>query len=369
MYVAAHHIISPLGVGTEENFENAQNGKSGIRLVDDNLLYPEPFYGAQIENFKLRKGFTKLESLFIQSIQSTLDQVDKLDKNRTILILSTTKGNIDLLGDSTPTTTYDRIHLHKMAAAVNDHFGMPHQPVVISNACISGVSAILIAQKLTRTGKYDHAIVSGGDLLTEFVVSGFQSLMAIDEKPCQPYDKDRAGINLGEACATMLLTKEHKGESLVKVLGGGQSNDANHISGPSRTGEGLKIAVEEAQKAANISLCEIDYINAHGTATVFNDEMESIAFDRLGVSDKPVNSLKGYFGHTLGAAGLIESIFAIKQMQKKLLLPSMGFRKMGVSKSLNIVAEPTPLDDKASVALKTVSGFGGCNAAIIFEVT
>lgn len=369
MYVAAHHIISPLGIGTDQNFNNALQRKSGVTLIDDVGLYPKPFFGAVIDKFELIPSYTRLESLFIRSIEATLTQLAQLDKQRTVLILSTTKGNIDLIGANAGKFPAARLQLHKMAEMVNDYFELPNKPVLVSNACISGVSALLTAQKLIRSGKFDHAIVSGGDIITEFIVSGFQCLMAIDEKPCRPYDRDRAGINLGEACATMLVTREQnfKGSG-AKILGGGQSNDANHISGPSRTGEGLKLAVEAAQKAANVAPHEIDYINAHGTATVFNDEMESIAFSRLELSQKPLNSLKGYFGHTLGAAGIIESIFAIEQIRKQTLLPALGFQKMGVSKPLNIIEKVTHPDKQPKLALKTVSGFGGCNAAIIFEV-
>jgi len=369
IYTVADNIISPLGFDTNQNFSRAMSGESGISQINDTKLYPEAFYGAQIkEEVNEPKGFTKLEQLFIRSIKDTLVQVEGLNKDRTVLIVSTTKGNIDLLspdvGEQFPS---ERAELPAMANAINAHFDLPHKPVVISNACISGVSAILIAKKLIRMGRYNHAIVTGGDLLTEFTLSGFQSLMAISDKPCKPYDESRNGITLGEACATVLVTNDNAlGKPGAEILGGAQSNDANHISGPSRTGEGLKIAVEKSLKTAGLSGNDLDYINAHGTATLFNDEMESIAFDRLGLSDKPLNSLKGYFGHTLGAAGLLESILTIKQLNAGGLLSSLGFEKMGVSQSLNVVKDAAKLE-KSEIGLKTVSGFGGCNAAIIFK--
>lgn len=369
MYIVAQHIISPLGNGTQQNFDQALKGHTGIKLIDDKQLYPSPFYGSRIGNFEPIPSYTRLESLFIKSIASTLDQLQDLDKSRTVLILSTTKGNIDLLDNQQSGFPGERLELPHMAEVVNSYFDMPDKPVVISNACISGVSAMLTAQKLIRSGQYDHAIVSGADLLTEFIVSGFQCLMAIDEKPCQPYDKARAGITLGEACATVVITNENNTfRPVAKILGGAQSNDANHISGPSRTGEGLKLSIEQAGEYAQIDLNKVDYINAHGTATVFNDEMESIAFNRMKLGGKPLNSLKGYFGHTLGAAGLIETIFAIAQAQNNTLLPTYGFKEPGVSKPLNVVKEVMQLESKPRYVLKTVSGFGGCNAAIILEV-
>jgi 3-oxoacyl-[acyl-carrier-protein] synthase I len=358
-----------MGFDTDQNFNNALAGTSGITEIEDLEIFPKAFYGAKIKfDTEELTQYTYLEQLFIKSIADVLSQVDGLDKSRTILIVSSTKGNIDLL-DPEKSKLYkgNRIELHTMAQVISDHFNLMHSPVVVSNACISGVSAILTAQKLIRMGQYDHAIVTGGDILSEFTVSGFQSLMAISDEPCRPYDEARKGITLGEAVGTMLISNDESlGNAKVEIKGGAQSNDANHISGPSRTGEGLKLAVEKALNQASFKSTDIDYINAHGTATIYNDEMEAIAFDRLNLSKVPMNSLKGYFGHTLGAAGIIESIMTIRQLISGKILESKGFTKIGVTKPLNVMQSAMTLD-KADIALKTVSGFGGCNAAIIYK--
>lgn len=172
---------------------------------------------------------------------------------------------------------------------------------------------------------------------------------------------------MGEVSASALVTSSEKNlpKEAVEILGNATCNDANHISGPSRTGEGLFRSVKAALKEANLNASEIDYISAHGTATTFNDEMEAIAFNRLGMKNVPINSLKGYFGHTLGASGLLETIVGMHFMEKNMLFSSKGFSDLGVSKSINIIKQNTP--KSLNTFLKTASGFGGCNTAVIFK--
>lgn len=378
IYSVADNIVSPLGTDTETNYTACRSGISGIGNIQNGALYPERFYGAAISegikralDISEESGYTFLEQLFIHSISDALSYVNDLDKKRTLLVISTTKGNIDLLSERyTGSLDTKRSELRTMSDAIATYFDMPNAPVVVSNACISGLSAIITAKRLIEMGQYDHAIVTGGDILSEFVVSGFQSLKAISDEPCRPYDARRKGISLGEACGTMIITRDvalakNKGQ-VVRILSGSQSNDANHISGPSRTGEGLKLAVKRALGQADIAASQISYISAHGTATLFNDEMEAIAFDTLGLSDTPLNSLKGYFGHTLGAAGVIESIITMKQMRERELVASLGFQETGTTKTLNIIQE-TKAVTTCEYTLKTTSGFGGCNAAVVYK--
>ncbi|WPP48762.1 beta-ketoacyl-[acyl-carrier-protein] synthase family protein [Catalinimonas niigatensis] len=382
VYSIADHIISPLGFGTDQNFLALKKAQSGLREVDADELFPEPFYGATIPKNQLLEQFdfedpdkfSFLEKLFILSIRSVLQAVPGLHEKRLLLIISTTKGNIDLLKKDSRGLTGERIQLAEMAKVVNHYFSIPHAPIVVSNACISGVSAMLTASKLIRMGMYDHVLVSGGDILSEFTLSGFHCLKAMSEEACRPYDQARKGINLGESCGTVLLSNDtalcSDKQALSVISGGGQSNDANHISGPSRTGKGLKIAIKQALRTAGAGTAlppeEIGYINAHGTATPFNDEMEAIAFHDLGLKDVPLNSLKAYFGHTLGAAGVIESIMAIRQMNHNLLFKSLGYEQHGVSMDMNVLKENKEVSELQYI-MKTVSGFGGCNAAVIME--
>jgi 3-oxoacyl-(acyl-carrier-protein) synthase len=205
----------------------------------------------------------------------------------------------------------------------------------------------------------------GLDFVTAFTVSGFQSFKSISPAPCKPYDKDRDGLSIGEAVGSILLTNNPQritGKK-IRILGGATSNDANHISGPSRTGDGLSLAIENALKYSGITHKEIDFINLHGTATVFNDEMESKALKLSGFSATPANSFKGYFGHTLGASGIIETIVSIESLRNQTLFATLGFQTPGTPEPLNIISKHQK--SELHTFIKTASGFGGFNSAIV----
>ena len=294
-------------------------GITGINLHENAVFSPDPFWASMIQAGKLVGKFseyadpgsyTRFEQMIICSVKDALSRCDlDLNGERTLLILSSTKGNIDLLDHATGSRFEDnRVYLWYTAGIIQRFFGLKNTPLVVSNACVSGVLALIIGSRLIRWGKYDHIIIAGADLVTEFVLSGFNSFKSLCPGPCKPFDKDRQGLSLGEAAGTIILTanREMAQDSYgISVGPGFSSNDANHISGPSRTGEGLYIAIRRTLEKADKA---VDYISAHGTATPYNDEMESIAITRAGLQHVPVNSLKGYWGHTLGAAGVIESV-------------------------------------------------------------
>ena len=314
-----------------------------------------------------KTGIQNFEKLLIASISDALQNsgIFPGDK-KTLLIISSTKGNISLLESETYNKESNkRISLSTSAKLVAGHFHFANPPVVISNACISGVLAILTGLRMIRSGQYENAVIAGADVISKFVLSGFQSFQAISDGPCKPFDADRKGINLGEGAGTIILSSKKKYSQGIKISGGSVSNDANHISGPSRTGEQLNYAITKALKDADLSPAAINLISAHGTATVYNDEMEARAITLADMQSAPVNSLKGYYGHTLGAAGLIESIVSLHSMKEDLVLPTMGFQHMGVTQPVNI--STTLYKTAIQNCLKTASGFGGCNAAVIFS--
>ena len=227
--------------------------------------------------------------------------------------------------------------------------------------------ALVYAERLIRSGKYKHVVVSGGDLISEFIVSGFQSFQSLSEQACKPFDKNRNGLSLGEGCGTIILSSDKSifSDNPIEVLGGAGSNDANHISGPSRTGEGLFLAIMGALTTSGLSAKDIDSISAHGTATNYNDEMEAKAFSRAGLESAPLNSYKGYIGHTLGAAGVIEAAISLQSLKRNTLFRSAGYETHGVSTNINVIAENKETNIKN--CLKTASGFGGSNAALILQ--
>ncbi|HEY9006237.1 MAG TPA: beta-ketoacyl synthase N-terminal-like domain-containing protein [Ohtaekwangia sp.] len=360
----ADSIVSPLGNTSEENYRQVRAGNSGIRLVNDARWSDKPFMTAAIESVQATDNATRFEQIALKALENALTGI-ALPADKTIFILSTTKGNIELL--DAEQDNHPRIHLHAVAQHLGDIIGLKRN-IVVSNACISGVLALIIAKRFLEAGQYDHAVVLGADVLSKFVVSGFQSLQAMSPALCKPFDANRTGINLGEAAGVMVLSAAPQAigiDATVRLLGGAVSNDANHISGPSRTGEELALAVNQALYTSGLSINDIDFISAHGTATLYNDEMEAKAFDAAGLNTVPLNSLKGYYGHTLGAAGVIETIISMRSLLQNELIPTKGFDTFGVPKEINVYKElqPKPLNR----ILKTASGFGGCNAALVVE--
>ncbi|NGX83297.1 beta-ketoacyl synthase N-terminal-like domain-containing protein [Aequorivita sp. KMM 9714] len=376
-YLSYNNIFSSLGFDSETVIEKVSNAVSGLDRYDNNSLLPQPFCASLLSSEVVREEFnkisdaskyTKLEQMLILSLKKVIDASSITLSDRVGLIISTTKGNIDVL-ESESNFDESRSYLSELGKTLKDFFGFKNEAIVVSNACVSGVLAISGAKRFIAEKKYDHVFITSGDLVTKFILSGFNSFQALSSEPCKPYDKNRIGINLGEVAASILVTssKKHLNSEAVEILGDATCNDANHISGPSRTGEGLYRSVKAAMKEAGVKASDIDYVSAHGTATAFNDEMEAIAFNRLGLENVPLNSLKGYFGHTLGASGLLETIVGMHSVKKNLLFSSKGFTELGVSQNINIITSNTP--KTLNVFLKTASGFGGCNTAIVFQKT
>lgn len=357
VYIHQTNCISPLGSSLLENWASIVAGKSGISKQD--VGHFKDIYVGKI-GFPLLQdeNYSYLENLVMQVAEPLLK--DRVLNGRQGFILSTTKGNIDRLASA----HIEDAELSKMADKVAKGLGFSSKPIVVSHACVSGLLAVILAKRLIQMGQYDEVFVVAADQVSEFVLSGFSSFQAMSDKPCKPFDKNRNGVTLGEAVAAAWVSKEAEGAQ-VEILGEGSINDANHISGPSRTGEGLYRSMRSAFQEAALPASRIDFISAHGTATLYNDEMEAIAFDRMGIIDKPMHSLKGYYGHTLGASGLLELTLTIHSLCNNLLIPSLGYVENGTSQQINIIEHvtATPL----SIALKTASGFGGSNAAILIK--
>ncbi len=370
VYVAADNIFSPMGKSTQQNFECVKRGESAITKVSNTLLSSAPFFAAMFSETNTQEklsGFTRFERICINSIQNALEQTNiQLSSSDTLFILSTTKGNIELIekGETTSETAA-RVSLFNTAKIIANHFKASATPLVVSNACISGVLSVIIAKRLLQAGKYKHAVICGADVLSKFIISGFQSLNAMSKSVCRPFDANRDGINLGECAATIVLSTEKSISKNILVNGGASSNDANHISGPSRTGHELSYAVNTAMYDSRVNAADLSFISAHGTATLFNDEMEAKAFTNSMLSETPLHSLKANFGHTLGAAGVVESILSYHSLLSNIVLPSKNYETSGVSQTVNV--NVSVMSTNKNHALKTASGFGGCNAAIIYS--
>ena len=405
IYITAHTLISSLGFGVAENKKAIHDYRSGIRMQEAGRISDSPILAGMIDSVELEKrakeqlekrakeldisSYTRLEQLFILTIQEVISQSGvNLQESDCALLLSTTKGNIDLLSNQEKRTNSDKpsgsvqstidnpsflqelsadspTFLWKMAERIGHFFEAANQVEVISNACISGVSALVVAKRWIESGRYKRVIVAGGDILSHFITSGFLSFRSVSAHRCRPYDIQRDGLSLGEACGAVLLETQGNANHII-LSGGAISNDANHISGPSRTGDGLALAINQAMEEAGTLPEDISFINAHGTATVYNDEMESKAIHLAGLSAVPVNSLKPYFGHTLGASGIIETILCIEQLKEGIYYGTLGYETLGIPMPITVYGTHQPMPMKCCI--KTASGFGGCNAALVLSL-
>jgi 3-oxoacyl-[acyl-carrier-protein] synthase-1 len=316
-----------------------------------------------------KKGvkYTKLEKACIISIAEALKgtNINPAEDN-VLFVLSTTKGNVFLLDENEKNGyAQEQLYLWHSANLIAKFFGSICSPFVVSNACISGASALIAAQRQLQSRRCEHVIVIGVDMLSKFIITGFQSFKALSQEVCKPFDANRTGLNIGEAVATMILTERNACDCEngdIELTVGAMRNDANHISGPSRLGDGSYLALRHV--LAGVAPDEIAFVCAHGTATPYNDEMESIALTRAGLKDVPVYSLKGYFGHTLGAAGVLESVISTHALKEGTILKTYGCDTPGVSYPLDVVMVNRETTKRRCI--KMLSGFGGCNAAILF---
>ena len=348
-------ILSPLGATPAENFAAVCRGESALQRYEGMFGVHEPFVASLMDRDRWTvPGRTFFDSIVVEAARRAVEAagIDPASP-RTAFILSTIKGNIEFID------TQD-VTLAASARRLADAFGNPNPAVVVSNACISGLAALLQGRRMLLSGGYDHVVVVGAEVQSRFIVTGFQSLKALSEAPCKPFDAARDGLNLGEAAAAVVLGFGDEGWELVD---GAVRNDANHISGPSRTGEGSFKALRYVLKQTRPE--ELAFVNVHGTSTLYNDEMEAIAIDRAGLLDVPVNALKGTFGHTMGAAGILESILSMHAVDAGLVLPTRGFSERGVSRPVRVSAAAGQTDKRAFV--KLLSGFGGVNGALLFR--
>ena len=353
--VIGESILSPLGATPAENFAAVCRGDSALQRYEGTFGVREPFVASLMDRAQwTAPGRTFFDSIVIEAARRAVEAagIDPASP-RTAFVFSTIKGNIDHIGSQDVT-------LAVSARRLADAFGHPNPAVVVSNACISGLAALLQGRRMLLGGGFDHVVVVGAEVQSRFIVTGFQSLKALSEAPCKPFDAARDGLNLGEAAAAVVLGFGEQGWELAD---GAVRNDANHMSGPSRTGEGSFKALRYVLRNAFPE--ELAFVNVHGTSTLYNDEMEAIALDRAGLLDVPVNALKGTFGHTMGAAGILESILSMRAVDAGLVLPTRGFSTLGVSRPVRVSVSERRTVKQAFV--KLLSGFGGVNGALLFR--
>ncbi|MBR4136376.1 MAG: beta-ketoacyl synthase [Bacteroidales bacterium] len=371
------NIISPLGFSVAENFAAVMDGRSALQHYDHLWGLPFPCFVSLLPDDILDKAFTqevdqaclpkkpctRFEKITLLSATKAL-QSTSLDPSspRVMFILSSTKGNVSLLADAHP--DIERVTPVHTAQLLARYFGNPNMPIVVSNACISGLCAQIEAYRCLQSGQFDAAVVVGADVLSPFIVSGFQSLKALSDEQCHPFSSVRKGLNLGEAAATVVYAVGDDNAEGWQMLAGAMANDANHISGPSRTGEGSYRALMSVLQSAALTVEDLACLNVHGTSTLYNDEMEAVAIHRAGLAGVPVNALKGYYGHTLGAAGILETLLTMHAVEQGVVPATRGYEENGVTMTLSLSSSSVKISKTAFV--KLLSGFGGCNAAAAF---
>ena len=367
--ITATSTVTGLGPDLETTWRRLLAGETAVRPIRrfDAGRYPAR-NASWIEGLESRGN----RSLLFPILERLLDGFDPLPRGCR-LVTATTKGCIDTferVRRGLPGEVAD-IPVSGLLTWIGSRLGLNEPGVNINSACASSTMAIARAAAMIESGRAEAVLVVCMDLVSEFVFSGFSSLQALDPAGCRPFDRNRNGLSLGEGGAALLMmnaeTARRMGtRGIGAVVGWGAANDATHATAPARDGCGLIQAVRLALAKASIGPGDIAAINAHGTGTVYNDAMESTAFEAVfGPRRIPLNSIKGAIGHTLGAAGGIEAAVGLRSLAEHILPPTAGFGEP--MERCGFPVSPLPQPIGGIHLLSTNSGFGGINAALILK--
>jgi 3-oxoacyl-[acyl-carrier-protein] synthase II len=387
--VVAAGVVSPLGFGLTETLDSLRQARDCVTTVTRfSVAQCRCKTAGQVPDDRLLAGSNKdlrakrlhrASHLMIQALGEVASQAPEFKPELTVI--GTTSGGMsygehyyrslvraeNLRHAPTWIANYPT---QKPVIDAQEAFGFSAPCQVIANACASGTNAIGHAFECVRSGRYRRVLTGGYDALSELVFTGFDSLQASTAEKCRPFDQHRTGMVLGEGAAVLALenldlARERGVPVLAEIIGYGISTDNFHITQPDPSGVGAQKAMQQALESAGISPDEVDYINAHGTATVFNDAAEGKAISGL-FNSVPVSSTKSMMGHSLGAAGAIEAVFCLLALQHQILPPNINFSALDHDLDLNIVAnESRPA--VVRTALSNSFGFGGTNASILMR--
>jgi 3-oxoacyl-[acyl-carrier-protein] synthase II len=387
--VVAAGIVSPLGLGLNETLAALQEGRDCVspvtrfaveqcRCKTAGQVSDERLAGAGESRLRAER-LHRVARMMVLALEEALEQAPGFQPE--LSVVGTTSGGMtfgeeyyrglkggrsgpraaSLIANYTP---------QKPVMDAQEAFGLTAPCQVIANACASGTNAIGHAFDCVRSGRYQRVLAGGYDALSELVFVGFDSLQASTPEHCRPFDRERSGLVLGEGAAILLLenfeaAQARGAEILAEIIGYGISTDNHHLTQPNPTGSGAREAMEGALQSARIAASEIDYINAHGTATPFNDAAEGKAISDL-FDGVPVSSTKGMMGHSLGAAGAIEAVISILALRNQFLPPNINFRNGDAEVNLNIIANNSQ-PGRVRTVLSNSFGFGGTNASVIIR--
>lgn len=392
VFVTGMGVISAIGNNTAENLTHLRKGKTGItraKYVQSNYGQTHPF--AEVKQstealksqlkLKTTKGLTRTDFIALTALKEALDNSKltptEISAEETAFISASTIGGMCLTdqlyedanlisGGSDYVESYPgSTHTLKIAK----EYEFSGTVAAINTACSSSANAIMLGAKLIKSGRATRAIVGGTDSIGKFSINGFNALQIMSEEACAPFDENRKGLNLGEGAAYLILEAEdivNDKKSYAEILGYGNSNDAFHPSSLSEDAVGVVECMSRALKSAQINPDDVDYINAHGTATGNNDMTELTGINKVFKGFPPFNSTKSYTGHTLGAAGAIEAVYSILSINNNELFPSLNCKKTISPFNQYPISSFTKKEIKT--VLSNSFGFGGnCTSLIIKE--
>ncbi len=387
--VVAAGIVSPLGFGLAETAESLRRGRDCVTEVTQfSVAQCRCKTAGQIPDERLEQiaqGLPHSARLHraARMVIAAMEEIRQTcpDFQPELTVVGTTSGGMTF-GEKYYRSLQGSAHSHQSPTWIANY--LPQKPImdaqevfgisapcqVIANACASGTNAIGHAFECVRSGRYQRVLAGGYDALSELVFVGFDSLQASTPEKCRPFDAGRTGMVLGEGAALLALenleaAKARGAKILAEITGYGISTDNHHLTQPDPSGIGPRQAMEQALRSANLEADAIDYINAHGTATTFNDAAEGKAISEL-LPGVPMSSTKSMMGHSLGAAGAIEAVISILALQHQFLPPNINFRTGDPALRLNLVANEAR-DARIRAVLSNSFGFGGTNASVIIQ--
>ncbi|HKX85625.1 MAG TPA: beta-ketoacyl-[acyl-carrier-protein] synthase family protein [Flavobacterium sp.] len=385
-------IISSIGKTVEENFTALTEGRMGISDIENfDTIHKEEIKVGEIKltNIQLEEllgipsdnNYSRTAMLGAYAAKQALANagINEVNECKTGLISSTSVGGMDMTEryfyeyfENEDVQKYILAHdagdsSHKIA----EYIGLEGFVTTISTACSSAANAIMLGARLIQSGKLDRVIVGGTDALAKFTINGFKTLMILSDTYNSPFDNNRKGLNLGEAAAFLVLESEamvqkHNKKVLAYVSGFGNANDAYHQTASSENGDGAFLAMEKALKVAGLQASDIDYVNAHGTATPNNDLSEGRALIRVfGDKTPEFSSTKAFTGHTLAAAAAIEAVYSVLALQHNIIFPNLNFQNP--MEEFNLIPQTTLKNKEIQHVLSNSFGFGGNCSTVIFS--
>jgi len=385
--ITASTIVNAAGAGKKYTFNNIKNNASALTSTGYPGLNFDTYLGVvdHVDSTKIEPELSifdcrnnRLAKMALDTDgfrESVRDAINKYGNNRIGLFMGTSTSGIaetenayiNRNKSTNKILEFDMLHTHNIGSLqdyVSNSLGLNGVGVTISTACSSSAKVFASAYRYIESGLCDAAIVGGVDSLCLTTLYGFNSLQLISSNPCMPWDRDRDGINIGEAAGFVLLEKDNNSNN-IKFIGYGESSDAYHISTPHPNGDGAKIAIEQALARSGISAKDIDYINLHGTATPSNDKAESRALNRVFTDDILCSSTKGITGHTLGAAGINEAIICLMSLDNNIVPGNVNLNNIDKELPFKVVDKTQEKD--INYVMSNSFGFGGSNCSLVFS--